>query len=277
MPHHARPRSFTRVALLALPLVACAAGRGAAPAVVPTERPSYAVGAAVVPRGGAQLEAGYTLARAAGGTQHTFGESLLRVGVGAGTEVRAHVSSLAVRTGALAAGRPAGLDDATVSVKRALALGRGGRRLPAARAALVAETTVPVGSAAYGTAAWQPGATLVVEVPAGERLGLAVNAGGTWAALPRATGTGAPAAGLVRRAQARATAVASWAWSARVGAYAEWAGSRLVRPGAPVQQWVDGGVTVAAAPGVQLDLRVGLGRSGVPGERLLGVGVTRRW
>jgi hypothetical protein len=274
------------VALSTVPVVARAAADSAeAPRAIPVparpahqplagpDRPGFSFSPVPVPAGGVQLESGYTQAQAAGQTYRTAGEALLRVGVGHGAEVRVSGQSFASRTDDAApvgARTTRGTEDARVGVKQRLFAGSAPAGVAATSVAVIAGTTVPSGSPGFGAGAWQPEAVLVVNTQLTPRFSVVENVGDSYAAAA-ATPDG-------RRAHRLGTSVAGWyALTGHVSAYAEYAGSRLATGGAVAAHFADAGVTVVPAGHVQFDLRVGAGMNGIPGERFVGAGVTRRW
>jgi hypothetical protein len=274
------------VALSAVPMVARAVADSAeAPRAVPVparpahqplagpDRPGYSFSPVSVPAGGVQLESGYTQTQAAGQTYRSAGEALVRVGVGHGAEVRVSAPSFASRTdGAAPAGARTtqGTEDARLGVKQQLYAGSAPAGVAATSVAVIAGTTVPSGSPGFGARAWQPEAVLVVNTQLTPRFSVVENLSDSYAA-----GATTPDG---RRGHRLGTAVAGWyALTGQVSAYAEYAGSRLATGGAVAAHYADAGVTFVPVGHVQLDVRVGAGMNGVPGERFVGAGVTRRW
>ncbi|HEU0302444.1 MAG TPA: hypothetical protein VFR37_23495, partial [Longimicrobium sp.] len=76
-------------ALVAALLLSAGAAAAQAPAPVSTSRMGVVKGPGVVAAGVFQVEAGYSHGRRDGRTRHAFGETLLRVGLGRQTELRA--------------------------------------------------------------------------------------------------------------------------------------------------------------------------------------------
>ena len=81
-----RAATFAAAALLA---VACAPAHPPLTTPVATSRLGLTKPAGTVPRGVVQLETGYSRAWLDQRTRHAFGETLVRVGLGPRTEVRA--------------------------------------------------------------------------------------------------------------------------------------------------------------------------------------------
>lgn len=274
---------------LALPLAAAAAptpagvGRdegaaapGGRPAHAPLagpDRPGYSYSTVTVPAGGVQLESGATEARAGSFTYRTVGEALLRVGAGRGTELRLSGQSFASRVdGAapLGARMTRGVEDARVGVKQRLVAGHGAQGVAATSVAVIAGSTVPSGSAGFGAGAWQPEAALLVTTPLTAHFSVVENLSDSYAAAAT-TPDG-------RRGHRLGASVAGWyAFSGRVSAFGEYAGSRVAGAAAPASHYVDSGVAFAPVGHLQLDVRAGMGMNGVPGDRFVGAGVTRRW
>jgi hypothetical protein len=223
-----------------------------------------------------QLEFGATDLHVGTLTYRVVGETLLRVGVGAATELRLSGQSLASRRehGALPGGPAApwryGTEDARIGVKQRFVAGHGTHGLAATSIGLIAGSTVPTGSDAFGAHAWQPEAVLTINTPVTGHHSVVVNVGDSYAA-PLTTPTGA-------RAHRLAASVAEWyTLGSRWSVFGEYAGSRVATAGAPASHYVDAGVTFLPVGHVQLDVRVGAGLNGIHGDHFVGAGIVRRW
>lgn len=128
------------------------------------DRPGLGDGAHVVGPGVVQLEVGIEASLGRGADASTFGQSLVRYGVG-GIEIRVLPGSIAIRDEELGAPDPA------VGLKVSL-LGGDGPRI-----STVLATTLPVGSEAFSSRKASGAATLVGEFALTDALGLALNAG----------------------------------------------------------------------------------------------------
>nr|NIP78950.1 transporter [Gemmatimonadota bacterium]NIQ53569.1 transporter [Gemmatimonadota bacterium]NIU73726.1 hypothetical protein [Gammaproteobacteria bacterium]NIX43867.1 hypothetical protein [Gemmatimonadota bacterium]NIY08081.1 hypothetical protein [Gemmatimonadota bacterium] len=134
-----------------------------------TDRPDFTESATAVRPGRVQLEAGYTVDRSDAGTEHSIGETLARVGIVPGTELRLGAGSYGVVSPADGP-RRTGLREASIGVKVELPAGRLAEDL-----ALLAGTAVPVPSD-LGDERWSPSAVLAGAWTAGA-VGLGANAG----------------------------------------------------------------------------------------------------
>ncbi|HEX8360363.1 MAG TPA: hypothetical protein VF613_09655, partial [Longimicrobium sp.] len=133
----------------------CAAGPRAG--VISTSRLGIAKVAGTVAPGVVQLEAGYSHAHRDERTQHSIGETLLRVGVGPRTEARIGISSYQ-RTETPAA-TVEGLADASLALKHRLRNAAGW--LPAL--AVTAGSTIPTGAERVSASGLQPEGSLAAE------------------------------------------------------------------------------------------------------------------
>jgi hypothetical protein len=136
--------------------------QGVAETITP-DRPGLGDGAHIVGPGVAQLESGIDWAFGKGPGILTFGQALLRYGLG-GIELRLQPGSAVVQD------EHFGLTDAAIGVK--VPLLRGGTRVSA-----VLSGTVPSGAEVYSGGESFGGATLVAEFGVTPTLGLAINAG----------------------------------------------------------------------------------------------------
>ena len=207
-----------------------------------------------------QLEAGYSRARLDQRTRHAFGETLVRVGVGPRTELRAGLSPY-LRTVTPAA-TVQGIGDASVGVKHRLRDAAGW----APAVALTVGTTLPTGARGVGAGAAQPEGALAAEwklphglralgmasyrnaIAAGDRYGLTTVAAGGRANL------GSSAAAQVEYARVAST-----------------------RAGAADVHHLRVGGALRLTPDLQLDGWAGRATSAGTHETLLGIGFACRW
>lgn len=252
-----RPRPVLALLLLAMTDPVPAGAQSPAPAPLVTDRPDFTESAAVVGDGRVQLEAGYTFANSDGTDTHEIGEALVRIGVGPVFEVRVQVPSwVDVETEGAGA---EGASNAAVGGKLVL---REGER---SAVALLAGTSVPVGSDDVAVDAWEPDAALALAWEPGERWGLGSNVGWTWTSD-----------GDRRAHQGHASVALGVALTERVGAFVETYGFVHSRHGGEALH-ADAGLTVLSSPDLQFDARVGTGVAGPTGDWFAGVGFSRRW
>ena len=246
-----------------------------APLVSP-DRPGFSFTPGTMPSGALQLEVGATDQHAGSLTYRTVGETLLRVGVSATTELRVSGQSYASRHDG-AAVQPAGptptshgTEDARIGVKQRLLAAHADVGLAATSVALIAGSTLPTGSRGFGAHAWQPEAVLTINTPVTQHLSLVENVSDSWAA-PTTTPHG-------ERAHRLGGTVAGWytlghQWSV----FGEYAESRVAGVAATTTQYLDAGVTFVPVGHVQLDVRAGAGLNGIRGDHFVGAGIVRRW
>lgn len=262
---NARSTLCPALAALALLSGACAAAPAASSAPSPappisSSRLGLAKSTGTVPAGMVQLEAGYSRARLDQRTRHAFGETLVRVGVGARTEVRGSLSSY-LRTVTPAA-TIEGIGDASLGVKHRLRDAGGW----APSVALTAASTLPTGAHGVGAGGFQPeaGASLEWKLPAGVR------------AIGMATWRDAVAAG---DRYGLTTLVA--AGRARIGktgaAQLDYARTNSTRAGAADVGQLRATGALRLTPSLQLDGWAGVARSAGNHEYLAGIGFARRW
>jgi hypothetical protein len=225
-----------------------------------TSRLGLAKAPGVVARGVLQLEAGYSRGMQAARTRQTFGEVVLRVGLGANTEARLGVPSY--QTLVTAADTLSGSGDASFALKHRLFLAHGLR--PAL--ALVAGTTLPTGAKAMSAGQVQPELSASAEwllahgvraitmvthrdaVAAGDRYGLNTLAGGLRLTV-------APPA-MLQLEYGRVTST---------------------RTGASVAKQVRAGAALRLTPTLQLDGWMARASSAGKAETQLGLGFARSW
>jgi hypothetical protein len=256
----------------------CACASVGAPGPVIADRPGYTDAPTVLPAHGVQLEAGVTddivtAHHVEPRTEYrTFGESLLRLGVGARTELRLFGNSYATR---LTRGSPtvSGLEDVKIGAKVNI------RDVPDSihswlpDAALLAATTLGTGANGITAGAAQQEAKLAINWTTATPFSLYANL---------VYGFSFQNTGLPRRSWA---SIAGW-WSVnpRVSAFLEGLDTRMPGSAFGVFQnnvWlgaVDGGLTYLVNDRFQLDLRAGRGvGSWNSSEQFFGAGFARRW
>jgi hypothetical protein len=239
--------------LSALAGAAPVAAQGRAP--IETDRPDFTESSATVPRGRYQLEAGYTVQRAAQrGSSHSLPETLLRIGVSSGVELR-------LAQNAMVADGASAFDDIAIGTKLAL----GGQRGARPELALLLQTTLPTGGTRVSAAVMQPSAALL----AGWELGGAWSAGGSLIA------------GRERddHLELAASTVVGYELSPTWRSYAEWFTIQPVHgnAGERGESYLNGGLTRLLSPTLQLDARVGLGVGGGADRFFMGVGLSVGW
>lgn len=259
-------------AFMACAFTACATF--GAPGPVVADRPGYTDTPTAMPAHAVQLEAGATddrvgTAAGAPATQYvTFGETLLRLGLGDRTELRLFGNSYATR---LTDGSPAvrGLEDAKLGAKLNV------RDVPDSvhswlpSAALLGATTLPTGARGIGAGAAQPEAKLAVSWTTPSPYSLYAD-----------LGSGAIETGTGQATRAWLSVANWWAVNPRLSLFAEGLAIGRVHGTGPGTSGndVDGGVTFLINDRFQLDLRAGHGLgSETSHEQFIGAGFARRW
>ena len=225
-----------------------------------TDRPDFTESPQTVSKGMTQIEAGITYERSGDAKATTIGETLIRVAAGKRAEVRIGIPSyITARDGV---GRASGLDDAFLGAKFVLAERE---KFPLA---LLVGTTLPTGSRSVAARKISPEAVLATEVGLSEKTGLAFNAG-----------IGRPDDGGGRYSQIFGSISLAHDVSDRVGAYLEAYAFNRTERGGDSQKFINGGLTYALNPNLQLDARIGKGvGNDVSGsEYFYGFGVAKRF
>lgn len=218
-----------------------------------TDRPDFTESAATVTPGRVQVEAGYTLTGTDATTRQDVGEVLVRLGIGAASELRFGLGSYAVadpREGPTAAG----LVGTSAGFKH---------RLPSTgivpEAAVIIATTIPT-SSELSEGSWAPSAVLAGAWTAGP-VGLGANLG--YAHVETADGRG----------EVLGSVAGGLPVGRRLGAFLEVYGH--LRRASSLRATVDAGLTLTVTPDFQLDLRVGRSVRG-PTQSFVGVGLALR-
>ena len=230
------------------------------------DRPGYTDTPPVLPSGALQLEAGYTDDRVGSLGYKTIGETLLRIGVGARTELRLFGNSYAIRS---TSGAPdvRGMEDAKVGIKTNLRTKPDSLHSFAPNVAVLAAVTLPIGANAFSATRAQPEAKLAMNWTTPTPLSVYSNiaAGGVYDGF--------------RWSERGWLSVALW-YSAnpRVSVFGEGISTRSLHNGALPSNAIDAGITYLMNDRFQLDLRAGHGVGSAAGsERFVGAGLARRW
>jgi hypothetical protein len=264
--------AYVTLLLATLALGACASLE--APGPVVADRPGYTDTPTALPAHAVQLEAGVTGDRinadyGAGRTDYlSLGEVLLRLGVGARTELRLFGNSYGTR---ITTGSPnvSGMEDIKVGAKVNL------RAVPDSihswlpSAALLVATTLPTGAANIGAGAAQPEVKLAVNWTTPSPFSVYAN-----------LGAGAIETGSGHASRAWASVAGWWALNPSVSLFVEGLGiGRLSGAGTGTAgNYFDGGFTYLLNDRFQLDIRFGHGvGSETAQESFIGAGFARRW
>lgn len=261
-----------RFAILLLALAAVPAGpAGAAdlsglPEPLVTDRPDFTESTATVAPGHVQVEAGATLARVEEEDSDTFGEVLVRIGLGPRLEARLGAGSYSRTDGP--GGEISGREDPAVGVKVRLT-GDAAELAPGLPAvSLLLGTSVPMGDDELTSDAWEPEAKLAFGWEVTSWLSLSANVNAAYLNDPAADD---------RFTQLSASLSAGFPLTDRLGAFAEVYGFSEEEPDGPSTRYVNGGVTWLFGNDLQLDARVGWGLNDADPEWFAGVGAGLRF
>lgn len=269
----ARPDGSHFVAMLAMAAIATAAPAAADDAELVTDRPDQTESAIVVPAGTLQVELGGLL------TVDETGGDRLEIVEGPGTLVRWGLSSRwelrlawpgaidAELRHATGRDRLSGAGDPELGAKAELAALDRGASLDLA---LLAHVTLPAGDDEVGSPRADPSVRLLGAHELGERIGLGWNAGYETASFEDAAGRVHTLGRFVY------TAALGFDLAPRWGAFVELFGDLPASDPAPAAHSLDGGVTFALTPRLQLDLAAGLDLDGDAPDRFVGIGLSFR-
>jgi hypothetical protein len=257
--HTARSTGMAMMAAAALLVSACATTQR--PGAVATSRLGVVKGPGVVAAGVLQVEAGYSRAERNERTRDIFGETLLRVGLGRETELRATFPSW-LRTETPAA-ETEGLGDAALALKHRF-------RQPAGwmpGVSLTVGSTLPSGEDAFSAGKMQPEAIVAAEWRLPRQIAL-VGTAGHREAIVAGDRFGQHTLGAAARADL----------SRMVTTQLEYTHVSSTRAGATDAAQLRATAAFRITRNLQLDGWAGrITQDGAPDETLFGVGFTRRW
>jgi hypothetical protein len=256
-------------AVLSLSATAAVGQPPAEPAELITDRPDQTESSSTVPVGSVQIEAGW-LREEVDDTVTTESAPgvLLRIGVAEELELRVGWSGWVeeeVEPGPPHGGRTkiSGSGDAELGLKWHLWSEKGNRP----DAALLVGTSVPVGSAALTSDAWDPAFRFAFDHELSPTVGLAYNVGYAWDTVEGANGATSRAGAAIW------TAALGVALNEKVGAFIELFGAL---PDGSAESSFDGGLTWLVGPALQLDLYAGVGLSSTAPDSFVGFGLSWR-
>ncbi|MFN7963678.1 MAG: transporter [Thermoanaerobaculia bacterium] len=225
------------------------------------DRPDFTNGPETVGAGVVQVEGGATYAEGGGEHGETFGELLLRVGVGSRFELRLAPGSYDRSTDR--DGRvTTGFEDSAFGAKLQLAEEKG--RRPAL--GLIVMSTVPSGARALRESAWQPGLAMALGWTLSPSFDLSANLGAEW---DREEGR--------RFTSGFASVSLGWSAGEKLGLYGEVYGFSREHPGGQEASYADAGITWLVNPDLQLDLRAGTRLTHGDNRFTTGAGVSYRF
>lgn len=217
-----------------------------------TDRPGAGDGASVVSPGRLQTETGFSADFQEGSTNASLGHTLIRYGLASFAEARLLAAPVGLSAGGGAGADAQPLTDVTLGAKLGIE--------PGSDAAVAA---IPYVSAATPTdeVGWSAGGTLAADIGTSQPVGMSFNFGA--ASVPVRDGRGLEVFGSVS---------GNASLSDAAGAYAELYTIVPPRDAAP-RNFVDGGVTYAVLPRLQLDGWLGF-EIAPDGTRSAGLGLS---
>ena len=241
-----------------------APGQASAKDPLITDRPDFTESAFVVGRGTVQLEGGGTYADFGNECVTTLPELLVRWGITRTIELRFLTPTYAWIDGP--DGSNSGFLSTALGVKIALNDGDGDGFWGKTGAALLVATTVPTGSSAVASSAWQPTATLSLAWDLSKTIGLGANIG--WG-RPEDVG---------RRFNTFFTSVAAGFGVAKnTSVFTELIFFDRERDRGPNTSTFQTGLTYLVNPDLQLDIRAARRLSSEGVEILIGLGASARF
>jgi hypothetical protein len=272
---HAKIPFSIAAATLALISLSTAVPASETPLELISDRPDQTESSAVIPRGMAQLELGWTHAERDGGgvesESDSLPETLLRIGLSRSVELRLGFGGRLSDELRLPSGdrtKTDGAADTSLGFKVKLAEeGEGGRP----EIALLGTFSLPTGDDDLTSDRVDPSFRLAFSHTLSERLGIGYNIGSAWSSAEDGGG------------ERDTLAVVEWtvalgiAATDRLGFFVELFGeSGLSAHGAPANSF-DGGATWLVTPELQLDLFAGAGLSDAADDWFAGLGLVYRF
>jgi hypothetical protein len=247
-----------------LPVLALEGWSGLEGSIEP-DRPDFTEGTGLIPAGHVQVEGGTTLARVEDADSTTFGELLVRIGLGERSEIRLGLGSYSRIDDGIS--NVSGLEDPALELKYRFTEEAGELAPGQPAVALVLGTSVPVGDKELTSDEWVPLALLAFDWELGSRFGVGANLGGSYAA----GGDGD------RFNQAFASVSAGMSVTDRLGTYLEWYGFSEEEQGGPSTHYVNGGISFLINDDLSVDARIGTGLNDADPDWFAGVGGAIRW
>jgi hypothetical protein len=239
---------------------ALAAIGGAAPSVaqdLQTDRPDVTEGATTMPAGRLQLESGVARESDNGDANQAFGQTLVRYGIVEGLELRVELGSWQ-----RLAGGASGWDGGSLGLKARLV--DGGDGVP--QTSLVLTAATPLGDDEVAADAWQPDVKVAADWDLPGGFGLGANVG--W---------GRPVEDGRRFDQATWSVSLGPPGGERLGTFLEYFGTTREAPGGDPTHYLDGGLTWALGPDLQVDVYGGAGLVEAATDWFVGAGAAVRF
>lgn len=232
-----------------------------------TDRPDQTEAPFAIPQGFVQFEVG-GLHEVGGGTEGRLtgvGSALARIGLFSPVELRIGFLGWQRSTDDSTAART-GFGDVSAGIKVALHEGTG--LVPSA--AVIASLLVPIGNRDFRAAGVDPVVRVALAHTLGAGFSLGYNLGAAW--ITETDGTGNESL----RTEGLYTLVLGRAIGSRVGVFVEAFGTLAPAADRASRHALDGGVTFAALPNLQLDATVGHGLHGAAADWFVGLGLSAR-
>jgi hypothetical protein len=252
---------------LALAVPVSAQDLSGLPDPIVADRPDFTESTLTIPPSHFQVESGITFTRFGDEESQSFGEVLVRIGLGERWEGRLGIGSYSrVDPGFDGADTISGYQDPFVGIKVRLNESDSNLRAPGIPAAsLLFSTSIPAGDDELTADEWQPQAKLLLawDLP--------------WFSLSSNLIYGYPAEGDERFHQFGATLSAGFSLTDRMGMFVETFGFNKESTDGSSTQYVDGGVTFSVFDDLQLDARVGFGLDDPSPNWFAGIGAAVRF
>ena len=254
-----RPIRAAQRTLLAGPVLLIALGTASAqtPDLV-TDRPDQTESAAAVPRGLVQVETGYLFSRDDGVDTFEAPGTLVRIGLGARTELRIG------HAGVIGSARSHGAGDSEVGAKVNLIAASDGWT---PELAIIGGLSLPTGDEPFSSDGVDPSLRVAFAHELSPRLSLGYNLGATWESSPGQAD---------REASLLYSLVLGIGVTERLGTFLEVFGGRRTAGHAATDVSVDGGLTFLLTETLQLDLSVGRRLHGQAADTFFGTGLSFR-
>ena len=223
-----------------------------------TDRPDQTESAAAVPRGLVQVETGYLFARDGGVDTFEAPGTLVRIGLGARTELRLG------HAGVIGSARRHGAGDGEAGAKVNLIAASDGWT---PQLAIIGGLSLPTGDEPFSSGGVDPSLLVAFAHELSPRLSLGYNLGAAWESSPDQPD---------REASLLYTLALGVGVTDRLGTYLEVFGNRRTSGYAATDVSIDGGITFLLTRTMQFDLYVGKGLHGPATDTFFGTGLSFR-
>ncbi len=272
-PKRGRPPAVALAVLGGFLMLSAAPAAAADDEPMVTDRPDQTESASIVPKGALQLELGALHTRDGNGIERETTQvpaSLLRFGLRERLELRLGWAGFVderLRTRSASASA-SGTGGADLGFKLLLAEEGPGRR---PQTALLASTTLAVGSEGFSSDRFDPSVRLAMSSTLGDRLSVGYNGGLTLTSRER------PGRGVTTLTSALYTVSLAIDLDGPASVFVELFGTIPVSDPGPESHSFDAGLTWLARPRLQLDVAGGVGLSEEAADWFVGIGVSTRF